>query len=101
MLALIEHIIVEVELLLVELVNGLHVLHALLEDLHLGLELDLLLSLLVGVLTHNKLEISSILSLLLLSLRQVVRLNGAVVFEEVLDFVFVSVEDGSTFSVEL
>ena len=100
-LALVQHIEVETKLLLVEFVHGLHVLHALLEDLHLGLELDLLLSLLVGVLTHHKLEISSVLGLLLLSLRQVVRLNGAVVFEEVLDFVFVSVEDGRTLSVEL
>ena len=100
-LALVQHIEVETKLLLVELVHGLHVLHALLEDLHLGLELDLLLSLFVGVLTHHKLEISGVLGLLLLPLRQVVGLDGAVVFEEVLDFVLVSVEDGRTLSVEL
>ena len=53
LLALVEHIVVEVELLLVELVDSLHVLHALLQDLHLSLELDLLLGLLVRILTHN------------------------------------------------
>jgi hypothetical protein len=41
---------IEVKLLLVEFVHRLHVLHALLQNLHLLLELDLLLRLIVRVL---------------------------------------------------
>ena len=55
LLALKQHIVVEPELLLIQLVYGLHILHALLEDLHLRLELNFLLSLLVSVLTHGAL----------------------------------------------
>ena len=47
---LLKHTMIEVKLLLVEFVHRLHVLHALLQNLHLLLELDLLLRLIVRVL---------------------------------------------------
>ena len=62
-----KNIIVEAKLLLIELVDSLHVLHALLEDLHLSLKSDLLLALVVGILAHDFLELLSILVLLCLT----------------------------------
>ena len=100
-LPLVEHVVVEVELLLVELVDGFHVLHALLQDLHLGLELDLLLGLLVGVLTHHIFELLRILRFLLLPLVQVAGLDSLVLLEEIFDFLFVAVENGTALAVKL
>lgn len=80
-LALIENLIVEAELLLVELVDGLHVFHALLKNLHLSLKLDLLLGLFVGVLAHDFLESSRVGGLLILTLLLVLCLNLFVLFE--------------------
>jgi len=54
---LLEDLEVELELLLIESVDALHVLHALLEDLHLLFELDLLLCLVVGVLGPELLKL--------------------------------------------
>ena len=101
LLALVEHIVVEVELLLVELVDSLHVLHALLQDLHLSLELDLLLGLLVRILTHNILQLLCILRFFLLSLIQVAGLNSLVLLEEVFDLLFVAVKNGTALAVKL
>ena len=101
MLALVEHIVVEVELLLVELVDGLHVLHALFQNLHLSLELDLLLGLLVRILTHHIFQLLRILRFFLLSLVQVAGLNSLVLLEEVFDLLFVAVKNGTALAVEL
>ena len=101
MLALVEHIVVEVELLLVELVDGLHVFHALFQNLHLSLELDLLLGLLVRILTHHILQLLRILRFFLLSLVQVAGLNSLVLLEEVFDLLFVAVKNGTALAVEL
>ena len=101
MLALVEHIVVEVELLLVELVDGLHVFHALFQNLHLSLELDLLLGLLVRILTHHIFQLLRILRFFLLSLVQVAGLNSLVLLEEVFDLLFVAVKNGTALAVEL
>ena len=101
LLALVEHIVVEVELLLVELVDSLHVLHALLQDLHLSLELDLLLGLLVRILTHNIFQLLRILRFFLLSLVQVAGLNSLVLLEEVFNLLFVAVKNGTALAVKL
>lgn len=52
LLALKKDIVVESQFFLIELVNCFHVLHALLQNLHLSLQLDLLLRLLVCILAH-------------------------------------------------
>ena len=101
MLALVEHIVVEVELLLVELVDGLHVFHALFQNLHLSLELDLLLGLLVSILTHHIFQLLRILRFFLLSLVQVAGLNSLVLLEEVFDLLFVAVKNGTALAVKL
>ena len=49
LLPLLEYLMIELQLLLIESVHGLHVLHALLKDLHFLLKLDLLLSLVISV----------------------------------------------------
>ena len=53
LLTLLEHSEVELELLVVQFEDGLHVFHALLEGLHLLFKLDLLVGLSVGVITSN------------------------------------------------
>ena len=100
-LALIENLVVEAELLLVELVDGLHVFHALLKNLHLSLKLDLLLGLLVGILAHDLLELSRIVCLLSLTLLLVFCLNLLVLLEKVFDFSLIALENVSSLSVEL
>ena len=100
MLSLVEHVIVEVELFLIQLVDGFHVLHALFQNLHLGLELDLLFGLLVGVLTHHIFELLRILRFLLLPLVQVAGLDSLVLLEEIFDFFFVAVENGTALAVK-
>ena len=67
-LTLTEHLEVENQLLIIESVDGLHVFHALLKDLHLGLKLDLLLGLLVSILTHHILQLLGVKSLFFLAL---------------------------------
>lgn len=100
LLALEKHIVVESKLLLVELVDGLHVLHTLLQNLHFSLKFDLLFGLLVGVLAHDVLELLSILFFLLLALKQKVVLNTLVLLEEVLDLLLVAGEDLATLLVK-
>ncbi len=53
LLALKQDIVIETQFFLIELVNCFHVLHALLQNLHLSLQLDLLLRLLVCILAHH------------------------------------------------
>ena len=101
LLSLVEHVIVEVKLLLVELVDSLHVLHALLQNLHLSLKLDLLLGLLVRILTHHILKLLRILCFFLLSLIQVTGLDSLVLIEELLDLRFVAVKNGTALAVKL
>ena len=100
-LTLTEHLEVENQLLIIESVDGLHVFHALLKDLHLGLKLDLLLGLLVRILTHHILKLLRILRFFLLSLVQVAGLNSLVLLEEVFDLLFVAVKNGTALAVKL
>ena len=100
-LALLEHIVIEAQFLLIQLVDGLHVLHALFKDLHLSLELDLLLGLLVGILAHGALEVRGVVILLLLPLVEVVLLNVAMLLEEVLNLDLVALEDVTALAVKL
>ncbi len=53
LLALEQHIVVKAQFFLIKLVNCFHILHALLQNLHLSLQLDLLLCLLVCILAHH------------------------------------------------
>jgi len=100
-LTLIEHLMVEEELRLIQLVDGLHVLHALFEDLHFGLELDLLLSLLVRVLSHRALQVSRVIALLLLPLVEEVLLDVTMLLEKVLNFDLVALEDVTALAIKL
>jgi len=100
LLALEKHIIVESKLLLVELVDRLHVLHTLLQNLHFSLKFDLLFGLLVGVLAHDVLELLSILFFLLLALKQKVVLDTLVLLEEVLNLLLVAGKDLATLLVK-
>ena len=100
LLSFIEHFIVEAKLFLIELVDGLHVFHALFEDLHLSLELDLLLSLLVGILAHDLLKSLGILFLFLLSLAKVHDLNSFVLVKKLIDFFLVILDNLSSFAVK-
>ena len=101
LLALVEYVVVEAELLLVQPVDRFHVLHALLEDLHLRLQLDLLLGLLVRVLTHHVLELLRVFLLLVEPLLQVVVFDFLVFGEERLDFRLVASEDGRSLPLEV
>lgn len=96
-----KHVVVEAQLLLVQLVDSFHVLHALLEDLHLCLQLDFLLGLLVSVLPHHVFQVSRVLLPLLLSLGEVTIFGLCVLDEELLDLLFVAVKDGGALAVEL
>ena len=100
-LSLLKHTVIKLEFRLIELVDGFHVLHALLKDLHLSLELDLLLGLLVGILAHGALEVSRIVILLLLPHVQVLLLNVAMVFEQLFDLDLVTLKDVTALAIEL
>ena len=84
---------VELKLLLVESVNGLHVLHAFLEDLHFLLELDLLLGLIIGILASQIFELLGVVLFVLCALLLEVFLELSVIFEQVLDLIFIGLED--------
>lgn len=100
-LSLLKHDVIEVEFRLIQLVNGFHVLHTFLENLHLGFKLDLLLSLFVGILTHGALEIIGVIVLLLLPLVQILLLDVAMVFEQLFDLDLVALEDVTALAIEL
>jgi len=100
LLTLVEHIVIEAEFLLVELVDSLHVLHAFLKDLHLRLQLNLLLSLFVGILTHDFLQLLCVLLLFFLALLQKAGFDDLVFVEELLDFLSVAVKNVHSLSVE-
>jgi len=91
--ALLEDLVVELELLLVEAVDGLHVFHALLEDLHLLLKLDLLLGLVVRVLRTQVLQLLRVVLLVVRSLVLEVLLQRAVLLEELLDLLLITRQD--------
>ena len=78
-LTLLEDLVVEKKLLIVQSVDGLHIFHALLKDLHFSFKLDLLLGLLVGILTHHILQLLGVESFLFLALLQKVGLNRLVI----------------------
>ena len=101
LLALKEHVIVEAKLLLVELVDSLHVFHALLENLHLSLELDFLLGLLVRIIAHDLLKIFRILGLFGLAVLLVLGLDAFLLLELLFDFLFVAVKDRGALAIEL
>ena len=101
LLALKKHIVVETQFFLIELVHSFHILHTLFKNLHLSFQFDLLLSLLVGILTHNVLKITSIIGLELLALFQIECLNLFMVIKKLVNFSFISVEDCFAFCGEL
>ena len=100
-LTLVEHLKVEQELLIIKSVDSLHVFHALLKDLHLSLELDLLFGLLVSILAHDIFQLLSVKSFLFLALLQKVGLDHLVLIEEIFNFSFVAVENGGSLTVEV
>jgi len=100
-LTLLQDDVIEDKFRLVKFVDGLHVFHALLEDLHLSLELDLLLSLLVGILAHGALEVSSVIIFLLLPHVQEFLLNVAMVFKQRFDLDLVALKDVTALAIEL
>ena len=100
-LTLAQDLEVENKLLIIESVDGLHVFHALLKDLHLGLKLDLLFGLLVSILTHHILQLLGVKSLLFLALLQEVGLDHLVLVEESFDFFLVAAKNGGSLTVEV
>ena len=92
---------IEVQLLVIELINGDHVLHALFEDLHLSFKFNLLLSLLVSICAHRVLEVLRVGLLLALALDQELLLGVLVVLEKFLDLLSVACEDLAPLAVEL
>ncbi len=100
-LALEKHMVVEIQFFLIQLVDSLHVFHALLEDLHLGLQLDLLLCLLVRILAHHIFQVTSVFFLELLAFLQVVGLDLLMVIEQLVNLRLVAIEDGFALSREL
>ncbi len=91
---------VEFKFLFVEAVHSLHVFHAALEDLHLLLELNLLLGLIVGVLGAEVFQLLGVGALVLVALVQEVLLEVLVLLEERLDLGFVLGEDLRAFQLE-
>ena len=85
-LTLAQHLVVENELLIVEPIDGLHILHTLLKDLHLGLKLDLLLGLLVRILAHHIFQLLGVESFFFLALLEEVGFDHLVLIEECFDF---------------
>ena len=90
---LLQHPIVEVQLLFVELIDGLHVLHTLLKNLHLLLQLDFLLRLIVGVLVAEFFELLCVLFLHLGPSVGLGFLGVFVLLEEIVDLLLVGLED--------
>jgi len=89
---LLEDLVVELELLLVETVHSLHVFHALFEDLHLLLKLDLLLSLVIGVLRPQVLQLLRVVLLVLSPLVLEVFFKFSMLLEQSADLVLVVLE---------
>lgn len=98
--SLFEDLEVELKLLLIESVHALHIFHALLEDLHLLLKLDLLLSLIIGVLRAELLELLRVGFFVIGTLVLEVLLQLLVLLEEVLDLVLVTLEDLAALVIE-
>jgi hypothetical protein len=69
--------------------------------LHLSFKLDLLLSLLVGILTHHVLEVTGVFRLQFLSLSQVHSFDFFVVFEELLNLTLVSCKNGASLTAKV
>lgn len=91
---------VETKLLLVEVVNSLHLLHALLECLHLLLQSDLGACLLVSLHGFEVLELGHVLLFSLLFLDLVLFLHLLVVVEQSLDLRLVSSQNVLSFVLE-
>ena len=100
-LTLLKDLVVENKLLIVQSVDGLHIFHALFKDLHFSLKLDLLLSLLVGILTHHILQLLGVESFFFLAPLQKLGLNILVILKELFDFFLVACENGGSFSVKV
>ena len=99
--SLLQHFGVEIQLLLIQPVDGLHVLHALLQDLHLLLELDLLLSLVVRILGLVVFKIRGLLLLLIVLHLQELLLRLLVQLEQSLDLSIVLFEQSVSLAHEL
>ena len=96
-----EDSVVEIKLLLIQAVNSFHVLHALLKNLHFFLKLDLLFSLIIGILSPKLLELRCVLVVILGSSAHAVFLKLLVLQKEGLDLILVSLNDLITLSLEL
>ena len=100
-MTLAEHLEVENELLIIQSVDSLHVFHALLKDLHLSLELDFLLGLLIGILAHDIFQLLGVKSFLFLALLEEISLDHLVLVEEIFNFFLVAAENGGSLTVEV
>ena len=92
-LALFEDLLVEIEFLFVEAVDSLHVFHALLENLHFLLQLDLLVSLVVSVFRTNLLQFLGLVFFVVVALLLVVFFSLLVSVEQELNFVGIALEE--------
>lgn len=97
---LLEHPEVKLEFLFVELVDGLHVLHALLKNLHFFLKLDLLLSLVVCVVVSDILELLLVLLLDILAMVLMLFLIFLLLLEQLIDLVFIRLQDLAALIIE-
>ena len=93
----IQYFIVEFKLLLVKCVNGFHVFHTLLKDLHLSFELDFLFILLVSILAHDVFKLLGVLFLIVLALCQVGVLEFTMFLEKTFNFICVTSKNVSSF----
>ena len=96
-----KHLIIEFKLLFIELVDSFHVFHALFENLHLCLQLDLLLSLLVSILAHDLFELLGIALFLLLTFGQVVVLNLLVLVKEIFNLFLIAAKNRSALTIKI
>lgn len=97
---LLKHAVIEVELLLVKFVHCLHVLHALLKDLHLLFKLNFLFSLVVCIFVSELFQLLSVFFLHLGPPLSLFLLSFFVFLEQVVNFLFVCFENLGALVVE-
>lgn len=88
--SLLENLQVELKFLLIESVDTLHIFHALFKDLHFLLELDLLLSLIIGILGSKLFELLRVRLFIFRTLVLEMLFQFLVLLKEVLDLVLIS-----------
>jgi len=92
---------IEFKFFFIESVYSFHVFHTFLQNLHLLLQLDLLLSLIVGILSSQLFKFLSILILFLLSLVHILLLKITMLLKQLFNFPFISLQNLSSFSDEV